>query len=535
MDSRKLRLLIAEDEVRIGQLIRKLIHWEELNLTCLAVVENGREAYQAIEKDPPDIVITDIRMPKINGLDLIEMVRKIYPEIRFIVLSGYKEFEYAHRALQYEVDGYLLKPINENELNEALQKTVCALNEKNREQVEKEKLEKEVSESRQIIRRDFLRTIIEQEESGAITEDEEIPVDLTGDVFRAIDIKLDETEPGTATRREEKVIADKVTSIVERNLETCADEILCCEKDALHIYGLFNYRSEHSKEIRSCISEILSEIKTYLMRFEQYEVTIGIGSERRQFAETRISIREANRAVQSRIGIGCGRLIYSDTLKISTPYASPVKAAAEELAAVFENSRAEQAAETVKRLFDEYAALPEPDWSGCYEIASELTDLLCAHMDDGSGASSKKRKELMLHLQHMNTVEHLRDYLAGEYRTCLTLMREAAASESARPVRIAKAFVDEHYAEKITLEDLAELVDLNPVYFSVLFKKETDTNFSSYLTSVRMEKAKELLRNSNETIAAIGERVGYKDSRHFSQTFTKTVGVKPALYRRLHA
>ena len=115
------------------------------------------------------------------------------------------------------------------------------------------------------------------------------------------------------------------------------------------------------------------------------------------------------------------------------------------------------------------------------------------------------------------------------------MSREAAESESARPVRLAKAYVDEHYAEKIVLEDLADIVGLNAVYFSVLFKKETDMNFSQYLIWVRMEKAKELLRGTNETVAAIGEQVGYKDSRYFSQTFTKVVGIKPALYRRMHS
>ena len=85
------------------------------------------------------------------------------------------------------------------------------------------------------------------------------------------------------------------------------------------------------------------------------------------------------------------------------------------------------------------------------------------------------------------------------------------------------------------LEDIAAVVELNPVYFSVLFKKETDMNFSAYLLNVRMEKAKEKLCTTNETIAAIGESVGYRDPRYFSQTFTKTVGVKPALYRKLHS
>ena len=95
--------------------------------------------------------------------------------------------------------------------------------------------------------------------------------------------------------------------------------------------------------------------------------------------------------------------------------------------------------------------------------------------------------------------------------------------------------MDAHYGEKITLEDVAAVIGLNPVYFSVLFKRETDMNFSAYLTMVRIEKAKQLLKETNETVAAIADKVGYKDSRSFSQTFSKMTGIKPALYRRMHA
>ena len=122
MQKKKWRVLIIDDEFRIGMLIKKLIRWDELDMECVDVADNGETALHIIKEEIPDIVITDIRMPKINGLDLICMTRDISQKVKFIVVSGYKEFEYAHRALQYGVDDYLLKPINENELNDVLKK-----------------------------------------------------------------------------------------------------------------------------------------------------------------------------------------------------------------------------------------------------------------------------------------------------------------------------------------------------------------------------------------------------------------------------
>ena len=100
MQKRKWRVLIVDDEFRIGMLIKKLIRWEEFNLECADIVDNGETAFHVIKEELPDIVITDIRMPKINGLDLICMTRELKKSIKFVVISGYKEFEYAHRALQ---------------------------------------------------------------------------------------------------------------------------------------------------------------------------------------------------------------------------------------------------------------------------------------------------------------------------------------------------------------------------------------------------------------------------------------------------
>lgn len=149
--------------------------------------------------------------------------------------------------------------------------------------------------------------------------------------------------------------------------------------------------------------------------------------------------------------------------------------------------------------------------------------------------NERERKETLSNCQHCYTISALKKVLKNNLGKFVEESKEAAEAESVKPIRQAQKYMEEHYNEKIVLEDLAEIVGLNPVYFSVLFKKETGINVSAYLLNVRMEKAKEFLCNTNETIAAIGDRVGYKDSRYFSQTFAKQVGVKPALYRKLHS
>lgn len=535
MQNKKWRVLIVDDEFRIGMLIKKLIRWDEFNMECVDVVDNGDTAFQIVQTNRPDVIITDIRMPKINGLDLICMTRELYKDMKFVVISGYKEFEYAHRALQYGVEDYLLKPINENELNEVIKKIYMELTARQKQSIERMELQETVSKSRHIIKRDFLKNIIEQEDEAAV---EDLGVSLEGEIYRGIDIKLDYVDYNKSDKKQDQLTVERIVSIVEGILRTEAEEVLICEKEHLHIYCLFNYDYSKAKIIRNNINDILSEIKEYLIGFEQYEVTIGVGTERTEFGEIRFSIKEAHRAVGNRIKLGTGRLIYADSVSRMNRADKALGMTEEQqdhvLASIETYSR-ENLEQCVNQIYSDFIMRDDMDFSYCYEIADELVAYFFEHIDVQQDESREVRRKLEANCEHCYSVTGLKNLLKRSLGEALDAGREATEAESTKPIRQAQQYIEEHYGEKIVLENLAEVVGLNPVYFSVLFKKETGINFSAYLVNVRMDKAKEMIRSTNETIAAIADRVGYKDSRYFSQTFTKTVGVKPALYRKLHS
>lgn len=238
MQNKKWRVLIVDDEFRIGRLIKKLIHWDEFALECVDVVDNGGTAFEIIQSVRcPDVVITDIRMPKINGLELIAMTREIHKNMKFVVISGYKEFEYAHQALQYGVEDYLLKPVNEEELNRVLKKISDELTAQWRSEREHQILKETISESRHIIKRDFLKNIIETEEPEEVDD----RVEFQGEIYRGMDIKLDYVDYNKKDKKQDKLTITRIEEIVERILKVDTEEVLLCEKENLHIYCLFNY------------------------------------------------------------------------------------------------------------------------------------------------------------------------------------------------------------------------------------------------------------------------------------------------------
>lgn len=432
------------------------------------------------------------------------------------------------------MEDYLLKPINEEELNGLLKKITDGLNASQQMLMERQEMQETVSESRSIIKRDFLKNIIEQEDEAGV---EDPRVTLEGEVYRGIDIKLDYSDYTKKDKKQDKLTVEKIGGYVEEILKAEAEEVLICEKENLHIYCLFNYDYSKSKIIKNSINDILSLINEYLSGFDQYEVTIGVGTERTEFGEIRFSIKEANRAVGNRIKYGTGRLIYADmTGKRETSVEELLtESQKNEIRSSIESYSRESLEQCVNQIYSPYIFEEDLDFSCCYDIAEELVRFFFEQMDVQQEEYKQMKKGLLANCCHCYSISGLKNLLKTGLGEMLDASREAIEAESVKPIRQAQQYIEEHFSEKIVLEDLAEIVGLNPVYFSVLFKKETGINFSAYLVHARMEKAKELLCSTNGTIAAIGEAVGYKDSRYFSQIFTKQVGVKPALYRKLHS
>lgn len=532
------KVLIVDDEYRIAMLIKKLIKWDEIGLVCVNAVDNGETAYNIILSEKPDIVITDIRMPKMNGLDLIKLTKEKFEQIKFIVISGFKEFEYAHTALQYGVTDYLLKPVNEEELNKVLKKLHNTITNDCMKQEEGEQLKKAVTTSEQIIKSNLLNNIIDKSELPTVEEmRKEYNLQLNAAAYRGIDIKLDYWDYEKYDKRQDRMTVEKIIMIVENNIRHNVKEHLICEKDYLNIYCLINYELAKSKEIKDNINNILSQIQEYLIGFEQYKVTIGIGSEVLEFGKISCSIQESYRAVQNRIKLGTGRLIYAELLQIVNridvqKYLSSYR---EQFLSSIEAFSQELMDNTINQIYSEFIFKDGIDFSCCYDIAEELIEQFFDNIIIQNEEGNQLKQIMKTALWHSYTLSSLKGLLKDNFCKHLENCMKRIETENAKPIRQAKQYIEEHYGEKIVLEDIAGIVNLNPVYFSVLFKKETGLNFSAYLVNVRMERAKDLIRNSNETIAAIADEVGYKDARHFSQIFTKTVGIKPALYRKIYS
>lgn len=189
--NRMRKVLIADDEVKVGQLVKRLIQWDRLGLTCIGLVTDGQTAYEKILSESPDIVITDIRMPVLTGLEMIQKASEQGVKCHFIVVSGYKYFDYAQKALKYGVEDYLLKPIDEDELNRQLQKIVAEEEQREDKQQQVDQIEKKLEDSKYLRHKEFLRQILSQKQENIDAANTEFGLQLENKCFRGLTFKLD--------------------------------------------------------------------------------------------------------------------------------------------------------------------------------------------------------------------------------------------------------------------------------------------------------------------------------------------------------
>lgn len=541
---RMLKVLIADDEQLICRMLTKMIDWEKEGLELLDCVYNGRDVLDAIENKRPDIVITDICMPCMDGLQIVEKAKEKGIHIDFIIMSGYKNFEYAHTALNLGVKHYLLKPINKNELNEILRrivaerKTICESEERIERLVEKanngtKKIRKHFLNN--VIRNNrYTRSLMEDGKENEELNEEPLNCEFQQDSFIALFTKIDAENPNY----DMKSLLDEVNYLIEKNLQLYDWEYINSYVNS-GVITIINYPKAEYIELEAVCEKLFSQCRLEMDKFSGFYVTLGVGETKERISEVQDSIRESVEAIQCRLKKGVNRLIMPEELKYRE-----IK-----IADIFTENDRNNLAKTIESLdynaynqyfMEMYTRIKEyPKYSPTviFELIDQLKEQIIEiwnENDIDETICNEFEKEIQ-YVMDFNIKEDMMIYSVSEdIRIYFTRVYQENQNKSKMPIRIAKKYIQENFDSPITLEEVAEAISLSPAYLSTLFKKEIGIKFSDYLISCRMEKAKQLLKESGESMQIIAEQVGYSDAKYFSKTFFKTVGLKPSEYRKLY-
>lgn len=533
------KVLIADDERKICQLIEKLVDWDALEMQVVAVAANGIEALERIREFHPDIVITDIRMPGYDGLDLIRLGKEEAPEAEFVIISGYRHFEYAQTAIRYGVSAYLLKPIKKDELTETLKKIGARFREQTEQLSQDEKERRAVRNDEKNLRQAFLLDLAGRRNKEALqspieTINREFHYHFSEGEFCVAILKPD----GSVCNEEENVryLSGKIRSAAKKYLDGAASESELVLLDGFY-YFLLNYDPNERMRLRRQMKALLSEIRGQEDILKNLTVTLALGTGVMRLSEIDASLKNARLLIEERLIGGTGTLMEGDITGGESFADSEVFTKFNDrISHTLESLDSFAVRDELIGLKTQMLALKEISGHEILQMTKEICNQYLFFMRKYRLPVEENFLESFnLSADNCSDAAELFDFLirriTGSYEKAARLKRQ----DENRPVRIAKKYVEEHYAEPLTIEQVSQAADLSATYLSTIFKKDTGMTCLEYLSKVRMDTAKQLLKETNYTVADICGRVGYSDVRYFTKSFIKYAGLKPKEYRKLYS
>jgi len=535
-----LKVLIADDEVKVCQLIRHLIDWEELGFEIIACVNDGLTAYRMIKEENPDIVITDIRMPEFDGIELIHHVKEFNPKIHFIIISGYSHFEYAHNAIKYGVLDYLLKPIKKKELMETLNKFLTEHQQSTLDKVEKQYLQEQLISDSHKMKKNFLKDLLNLPDrfSNSITIAEinqEYRCSLVEGEFQAFIVRnciglYEESMP------DYDLLMQKTEAKIKIVLKDTFSEMITL-RVLEGIICIINQKKGEAISYDRQLKKIRSEVTSWKDLFKRIDITIGVGRSVSQISQLAVSVEEAKSAALYSLVAGSGQIINYGTFEPSHHALSPIVGSTvrNRLLSCMEIYDMNGITLSLANIVESLKKLDRADGDFIKKVYLELVDIFLFGLKTcGLDQKYLRNNKLIEEFYMISGMEEIFEYLSDEMTGFLREQIEEKKQENMKPIRVAKQYIADNFSRSLTLEEVSAKIGFNASYFSTIFKKETGENFTEYLVQIRIQNAKQLLMETELAVADIAEQVGYSDIKYFSKLFKKTAGLNPKEFRKLY-
>lgn len=527
----KLKVMIADDEERICQLIEALIDCDALGVEIVGVAHNGLEACELVKSLRPDILITDIKMPGYSGLELIEKVKESEENLEIIIISGYAHFAYAQTAIKFGVGDYLLKPINKEELTGTLQKLGDRVRDRRRAAADQQRIRQKSEADIRLFRMNLLNRLLEENtwRPSLVELREKYYLHVEEGVFQGFLVKVD--SDGEISRAGIELILDKVQSLLENSFRSRCRELVAGKRGSGCV-GFLNYEGEKTEEIRRIFRDCLNQLEGEKGIFGPVMFTAALGSAAKNAGGLQESVAQAALIIEDRLLKGTGKLLERAPAASAIHEQNILEKYVRQIVHAIEVMSVEEAGEAALQIRQTILEVRDVRGYEVRELIYSAARLFLSQVEIKDRAGTLREFEEQCSL--CGSMDELFARLAALQEEYVEEMRKRHEADTVRPIRMAKQYIQNHYSEPITQEEVSGSVGLSAAYFSALFKKVEGEGFAKYLIGVRMEQAKILLRETNIPVAKICQQVGYNDLKHFTHTFEKATGVKPTVYRKMY-
>ncbi|PKM51152.1 MAG: hypothetical protein CVV02_08360 [Firmicutes bacterium HGW-Firmicutes-7] len=522
----KYKLVVVDDEEIVINAIKFIVEKNLENIEIIGTARNGREAIEVAIRLNPDIMLMDITMPGINGVDAIKEIIEHNSKIKFIILSAYEQFEYAKEAVGLGVQDYLLKPINRYKLISSLNEAIKAL------EIERSKRIKEIENMEKlqnvlpILEQGFIYSIL-------MNRDYEEEICKYKDLFELKEeggyvIVIEFGEYDSAMLKNKIGSSVKLQKSYNLIRDTLKFKYKCLVGPAIINRIIVFISKDHPMdeyEFRLETIEMAEYIAENSMKKTGVECYIGIGGYY-HLKELPYSYEEALKALRDSNGQAVTHI--KDVKNEDRMELEAYNTIGKELLCAFEAGNEEKTLIYLNKIFDAISSFPTHDQPNkCIEIM-----VLIYRKAYEMEVKSDTVINYSSYLEEIigQDKEELQRWSIRKVKYFILKISEMSKNKVSKAVLEAKNYIDIYYGKELTLEEISRIVSVSPQYFSKLFKEETGFNFIEYLTNSRIEKAKELIKNSQLTMKEVCFQVGYNDPNYFSRLFKKTVGVSPTDY-----
>ncbi len=530
------RIMLVDDEEEVRTAIIRKIDWEKLGFVVVGDAENGQDALEKIDQLEPDVIMTDIRMPYMDGLTLASRIRQKYPAIKILIFSGYDDFEYAQQAIKLNVTEYILKPVNVEELSEILTRVRMNLDEEIEQLRDVRLLRERYRSSLPILRELFLNDLV-RDSTGRDTEARlrEYGVDILD--ARKWVVAVVEPEPDASHKGHELSIHKEQELIPISVRQLLVDHL----KD---YYRLETFNSaagiavivavEGDNSLTALIDQFGAICKE-TRRILETTITIGIGQGCTDLSQMSRSYQSAVDALGYKAIVGAGSTIYiNDMEPVSRGRLLLDTKDESDLINAVKFGPESEITEILRRItakMDDVKVHSSQCQMYLFSIVNCLTRLMQRHDLDIAELFDRQDPYTELAVEGLRREEFLEKITQLACRMHQSMSQERD-NTTKKVILEAKQYIQEHYQNPdLSVEAMCRQLHMSPAYFSTVFKKETGQTYINYLTEIRLEKAVELLNTTKDKTYVIAQKVGYQEQNYFSYVFKKRFGVSPTRYR----
>lgn len=530
------KVLLVDDEILVREAISENIKWNELGFELVNVCENGEIAMEYLEENPVDVVLTDICMPYADGMDLSRYVYNNYPQTSVIIFSGYSDFEYAKQAIQYKVAEYILKPVTARELSEVLLKIKEKLNVERKQEQTYDKFKKAYytyTKNEALIISRILSRLVKgtQRTEKSIEELAEFNVSIQGDQYCVvavdIDVYSDLYDIDDELKKESALMSFVVENISNEIMKNHSAGLAYRDSDN-RVCMLFYVSRSRNLSIEA--TKICEEIQSTVYDTMKLSISIGVG-------KTVLSLEELSKSYESAV----------ELLKYRYTKGSGVLLDGEK---EFQGSNSSDLEKDFKKIAESLREKDEPklekalsDMEAWMINGYNTRNVVVAYLHQAlrivSDAVREVDDEFQLKEEEMSEItdakrfEQAMNFFRSYCKKAINIISGAGKTSGQQQAALAMEYIERNYGDpNLNLNQICEYLNISTSRFSSIFKEATGKTFIEVLTSVRMERAKSLLRQTSLKNYEIAEKVGFSDPHYFSIAFKKMTGKTPKEYAR---